>query len=78
MRLELIEVDSTSEGGLLTPRAFNRRGVRREVVEVLDRWLEGGVKPGGERLDYFKVKADDSREYFLRYNYLFQSWAITV
>lgn len=76
MRLELIEVVSSSEGGLLTPRAFTRGGVRREVVEVLDRWFEGGVKPGRERLDYFRVRANDDKEYLLRYNYLFGSWAI--
>ena len=76
MKLEQIEVDSSSQEGLLTPRAFTRGGVRHEVVEVLDRWFEGGVKPGRERLDYFRVRADDGKNYLLRYNYLFGSWAI--
>jgi hypothetical protein len=61
-----------------TPRAFIYQGRRYDILEVVDRWCEGGIKPGTPRLDYYKVKADDDRQYIIRYNHLFDKWALVI
>ena len=60
------------------PTAFYHENKRYEVVEVLDRWYEGGLNPKGLKLDYFKVRAGDGLEYVLRYNSLFDVWSLMV
>lgn len=59
-----------------TPRAFLWQGRRYEIKEVVDRWHEGGLNPKDPELDYYKVRADDNCEYIIRYNHLFDSWAL--
>lgn len=61
-----------------TPRAFTFRGRRYKIIEVIDRWYEDGIKSNLPQLDYFRVKADDKQEYILRYNSLYDKWAILV
>jgi len=56
------------------PESFSFRGRQYYVVEIADRWYEGGYGP--VQLDYFKVIADDQHEYILRYNSLFDAWAL--
>ena len=51
-------------------------GGRRLAVEVVDRWHEGGTEPGRPALDYFKVRAEEGHEYILRYNSVFDAWAV--
>jgi hypothetical protein len=60
------------------PLAFTFEGRRWEVVEVIDWWYEGGVRPGRPALDYFKVKTAEGRVFLLRYNSLFDAWAVRV
>jgi hypothetical protein len=60
------------------PLAFTFEGRRWEVVEVIDWWYEGGVRPGRPALDYFKVKTAEGRVFLLRYNFLFDAWAVRV
>ena len=56
------------------PVSFTFRGRQYQVIEIIDRWYEGGGCPA--QLDYFKVTADDQQEYILRYNSLFDAWAL--
>jgi len=58
------------------PLRFILNGHTYQVTEIIDRWYEGSAAPGEVYLIYFKVKADDGRIYLLRYNGLFDAWAI--
>lgn len=60
------------------PLSFILDGHRHEVVEVLDRWYEGGLTPKSQQLDYFKVRTTQGRDYILRYNFLFDAWAVLL
>ncbi len=60
------------------PVAFIWQGRKYQLQEIIDRWYEGGLKPGAPGLSYFKVRADDGRDYLLRYNSLFDEWAIVI
>ena len=58
------------------PRAFEVEGVRHEVAEVVDRWYEGGLTGRDPKLDYYRVRTTSGDEYILRYNFLFDAWAV--
>ncbi len=79
MELEVVEVECYSGyRAHERPRVVIRDGERLEVVEVIDRWYEGdpvGTRPA---LDYFKVRCADGSELLLRYNALFDTWAVCV
>lgn len=60
------------------PVAFYFQKRRWEVEEVVDRWYEGGILPGRPALDYFKVRTSEGRIFILRYNSLFDAWAIRI
>lgn len=60
------------------PTAFTWRGCTRTVTMITDRWYEGGREPGRPALSYFKVLANDGREHILRYNSLFDAWAVVI
>jgi len=60
------------------PLAFTWQGRRRKVKEIVDRWYEGGKSANDVSLDYFKVVTDEGDEFILRYNSLFDVWAIVV
>ena len=55
--------------------AFLLEGRRYPVLEITDRWFEGRNAPGKVGLDYYRVRTDQG-EYILRYNTLFDAWAI--
>ncbi len=61
-----------------SPRAFSYGGKRIVVAEVVDRWYDGGIFPGSPRLDYYKVRSEEGANYLLRYNSLFDAWALLV
>lgn len=77
MKFEKISVEAYSGYKVNErPVSFLFRGRWFRVVEIRDRWYEGrSVSP---QLDYFKVRADDHRDYLLRYNSLFDIWSIIV
>lgn len=79
MLFEQIEV-STHSGFKADERpvSFIWRGREHRIHEIIDRWYEGGLKPGDPSLSYFRVHSDDDRKYLLRYNGLFDEWAIVV
>jgi len=60
------------------PVAFIFEDRRWEIFEVIDRWFEGGEQPGRPVLNYFKVKTSQGRVFLLRYNSLFDAWAVRV
>jgi hypothetical protein len=49
-----------------SPRAFSYKGRAYLVLEIMDRWYEGGLKAEAPIINYFKVRADDGKEYLLR------------
>ncbi len=78
-RLELIQVECYSGyKANETPRAFVWRGKRHGILEIRDRWYEGGISGRSIRLDYYKVLADDGEEYILRYHSIFDTWALLL
>ncbi len=60
------------------PVAFTLGERRREIAEIIDRWYEGGLKPGQPQVNYFKVKSVDGGEFLLRYVFLFDAWSVWV
>jgi len=60
------------------PRSFVYRGRRYRIVDIVDRWYEGGREPGGIRLDYYKTRTDTEETFLIRYNGLFDRWALLV
>ena len=60
------------------PRAFMYRGERRRIADVVDRWYEEGRRSGGIRQDYYKVRTDEGETFLIRYNRLFDRWAVAV
>jgi hypothetical protein len=77
--LELIHVECYSGyKANETPRAFTWRGKRYTIVEIRDRWYEGGISRKSTKLDYYRVLAKDGKEYLLRYNSLFDKWALLL
>ncbi|MBW1896647.1 MAG: hypothetical protein JRI47_06280, partial [Deltaproteobacteria bacterium] len=47
-------------------------------VDIVDRWHEGSLDEMSKTLDYFKVRVEDGSTYVIRYNQLFDSWAVLV
>jgi hypothetical protein len=60
------------------PMSFIRGEKTYRIQEIIDRWYERGLQPGDPSLSYFKVRADDGMGYLIRYNTLFDEWAIVV
>lgn len=57
-----------------TPRRFTWKGQTIGVAEVLDRWYQVESKPEWPRADYFKVRAEDGREYLLKHDLESDEW----
>ena len=60
------------------PVAFTHCGRRFEVIEILDRWYEGGIDAGRPAIDYFKVRTSDGQVFILRYLSLFDAWSVQI
>jgi len=60
------------------PLAFTWQGKRRKVKKIVDRWYEGGRSAKIPSLYYFKVVTNEGEEFILRYNSLFDAWAVVV
>ena len=58
------------------PVAFTFQERRWEVAEIVDRWYEGGLKPGYPQVNYFKVRTVERNLFLLRYLSLFDAWSI--
>ena len=60
------------------PVAFTFRGRRRKIAEIVDRWYEGGRDARQPELDYFRVLSTAGETFLIRYNKLFDRWAIVI
>jgi hypothetical protein len=58
------------------PVAFTYQGRRWEVVEIADRWYEGGIESGRPEANYFKVRTIEGNAFLLRYLPLSDTWSI--
>lgn len=58
------------------PRAITHQGKRYEVIEVIDRWYEGGLDPKDLRHDYFKVRTVTGEIFLIRHTPRFQAWTL--
>lgn len=61
-----------------SPRSFVWADRTFLITKIVDRWYEGSLNERSEVMDYFKVQADDGGTYIIRYNRLFDSWAVLV
>ena len=77
MRYERIEV-KCCRGDLLNeqPVSFIYNNRAHQVEEIVDRWYEWGRSPTRSAMNYFKVRTAGGNEYILRYNTLFDAWAL--
>jgi len=60
---------------IVRPMAFEYRGRRWEVEEILDRWYEGGVDARRPEINYFKVKTAEGQIFLLRYHAVADTWS---
>jgi hypothetical protein len=58
------------------PLAFTCQGRRREILEILDRWYEGGLAADKPVVNYFKVKTGQGRVFILRYTAESDAWSV--
>jgi protein-tyrosine-phosphatase len=61
-----------------SPRSFVWSGRTFAITDIVDRWYEGSLDETSTAMDYFKVEVDDGQTFIIRYNRLFDSWAILV
>jgi hypothetical protein len=59
-----------------TPRFFSYQNRRCEILEILDRWYEGGIDPAGLLHNYFKIRIREGEIFLLRYTPRFQTWTL--
>ena len=77
--LERIDVESYSGYKLHeSPRKFIHGDEQYVVQEIIDQWYEGGTKPGTPVVNYFKVRADDGKQYLIRYDSFHDEWTIVI
>jgi len=79
--MQLEEIEVTCYSGYKhneRPVNFTFRGRIVLITEVIDRWYEGHSNSSMPSLDYYKIKGDDGAVYILRYNQLFDTWALLV
>jgi len=75
MHYERIQVKCSSSA-LVIERPH--KGRQHRVAEIVDRWYEGGCSPGRPAMYYVKVRTANGEEFILRYNTLFDAWAILI
>ncbi|MBN1547869.1 MAG: hypothetical protein JW902_14555 [Syntrophaceae bacterium] len=79
MEYERIQVECHSgHEANLYPVAFTFQGRRWEVLEIVDRWYEGGIKPERPAIHYFKVKTNQDRIFMLMYIVHQDEWCVLV
>ena len=79
MHYERIQVKCSSSALVNErPVSFSHKGRQHRVAEIVDRWYEGGCSPGRPAMYYFKVRTANREEFILRYNTLFDAWAILI
>jgi hypothetical protein len=79
--MQFEEITVTSYSGYKhneRPVSFTFRGRVVNITEVIDRWYEGNADAAMPALDYYKLRGDDAAVYIIRYNQLFDTWAVLV
>ena len=79
--MQFEQIDVSTHSGFKAderPVSFIWRDKQYRIEAIIDRWYEGGIKAGTPALNYFKVSADTGSQYLLRYNSLFDAWAIAL
>ncbi len=61
-----------------SPRSFVWNERVLNITRIVDRWYDSRVNARSEVTDYFRVQADDGGTYIIRYNRLFDSWAVLI
>ena len=61
-----------------SPQVFTFREQRYIIEEVIDQWYEGYMKSDTPIINYFKVRADDGKNYLIRYDSYNDEWAIVI
>ncbi len=57
------------------PVAFSFQGQRWEIIEIIDRWYEGGLEAGHPEIDYFKVRTAEGTVFLLRHVPVSDTWS---
>jgi len=77
--LEQIDVESYSGYKLHeSPRKFIHEKKQYVVQEIIDQRYEGDTKPDVPIVSYFKVRADDCKQYLIRYDSFHDEWTIVI
>ncbi len=77
MSFEKVHVETMNfYTGHQEPRRILWRDRWWEITEVVDRWYEGYVSPKKVPLRYYRVKTREGRFFLLKYNGLFDAWAL--
>ncbi len=72
--MERIEVTAyAGQKGDERPQAFILRGLRIDVLEIADRWIEEGSRDR-VRKRHFRVKGSDGNEHVIYYNETCREW----
>jgi len=61
-----------------SPRAFQWEGRHYEVVRIIDRWYATDRDNATDVNNYFRVRCKDGSVHLIRYNRLFDNWAIVL
>ncbi len=75
--MELVPIQVESYSGHKadeSPRRFFWQGRWHEVLEVTDRWHQGGRDPEWPVADYFKIIAGDKCQYLLKHDLESGEW----
>ena len=79
MNFQEIEVESYSGYKINeSPKSFFYNNKKHKIIEIIDRWYEGGVFTRSPILNYFKVKTEEEKIFILRYNELFDRWSLMI
>jgi hypothetical protein len=58
------------------PMAFYDGDGEHRVLEIQERWVESDALSGGSSKWYFRVKADDGKEYLLSHDATKKQWCL--
>ena len=60
------------------PLSFLHQKRQWNIIEIIDRWYEGGNQPGRPVKSYFKVRTSNNTLFILCHNPEFDSWSVQL
>ena len=60
------------------PSGFRFKGVDHTITRIIDQWYEGGKTSTDPLINYFKVETSSGKQFFIRYNSLFDVWSVMI